>query len=324
MLTDKKKFEKWYLLNGMTFDKIKTMQDAETNFTALDKSLKNILYNRKMSTHDKFIRYTQLFEKYLKLRKELRPNTSINSPGSIEKTNKSESNQKEDFNSSREDSELEEEVDDDDYEEEENNKTLDFSSMIESDGKDSLNETLIQPSNEEYFENDDEGISDSRPGTFVRNPNVSVKSAARELFENDREHEHIQPDEDQLISHNWRGKKYNLKSSMLKKFIEFTKRVEVAYPGVTEVELSDFTDYLVNRRVNIKHPKFDSRRQPPNVSTRKKTKVFSNMKTPKRTKDVLIDEFFRKTKRATSHDKSRLHSEQSGEGLKKLKWFSFK
>lgn len=322
MLTDKKKFEKWYLLNGMTFDRIKTMQDAETNFTVLDKSLKNILYNRKMSTHDKFVRYTQLFEKYLKLRKELRTNTSINPSGTIEKTNKSESNRKEDFNSSSEDSELEEEVGDD-YEEE-NNKTLDFSSMIESDGKDSINETLIQPSNEEYFENDDEEISNSRPGMFVKNPNVSVKSAARELFENDEEHEHIQPDKDQLISHNWRGKKYTLKSSMLKKFIEFTKRVEVAYPGVTKVELSDFTDYLVNRRVNIKHPIFDTRRQAPSVSNRKKAKVFSNMKTPKRTKDILIDDFFRKTKRAKSHDKSRIQTDQSGEGLKKIKWFSFK
>lgn len=339
MTSDNRKFNKWYLMNETTFDKMKSMEDAEKNFSVLDKLMKTILYNKKMNIHEKYIRYTQLFEKYLKLRKgtQVIPSKIIDSGESDgllkNQTNIFESNRKKGHRKLSEifsnrlqnkDSEADEENSTDSEIERNNDKTMDFSSLLLQDEDNELNKAPIipNPPHEEYFESQDEPLN---AGQFVRNPDISVNTTARELFRNNDPDVYMQPVQDMIVHHTWRGKKYSLKASLMKKFIEFTKKVEVAYPGVDEVDISDFSNYLVTKRVKIKNPKFNNRRKIASVSARKKSKVFSVLKTPKNQKDSLMDDYYRKEKRAQLTDKSRMQNNQSGSGvMRKIKWVSIK
>lgn len=71
MTNQNKMLKKMFLLNETSFQKIKDIEDTERNFNALDKHMRAILYNKKLNDHEKLVQYTELLEKYLKLRKQL-------------------------------------------------------------------------------------------------------------------------------------------------------------------------------------------------------------------------------------------------------------
>lgn len=50
---DMQLLNKMYLMSEATIEKIKDVENMERNFTALDKSMKDVLYNKKLNDHEK-------------------------------------------------------------------------------------------------------------------------------------------------------------------------------------------------------------------------------------------------------------------------------
>lgn len=71
MSRDSKLLKKMYLLNESTFSKIKDIEDTERNFNRLDRQMRKILYGKNTSTHNKWLQYSKLLEKYMNLRKQM-------------------------------------------------------------------------------------------------------------------------------------------------------------------------------------------------------------------------------------------------------------
>lgn len=62
--------KKYYLMTDESMKKLREINEAEKQFSTLDQRLKKILYNKRLSGHNKYILYSQLFNKLQQLRAE--------------------------------------------------------------------------------------------------------------------------------------------------------------------------------------------------------------------------------------------------------------
>lgn len=71
MTKETKSLRKMYLLSDTTVQKLKDLDDAEKEFTILDKRMKQILYNKKLPPTTKWMLYNNLLVKYNNLRRQM-------------------------------------------------------------------------------------------------------------------------------------------------------------------------------------------------------------------------------------------------------------
>lgn len=63
---------KYHLMTEESMKKLREIEGAEKQFSAIDKRLKRILYNKQLTGYNKFILYSQLFDKFQQLRQEIK------------------------------------------------------------------------------------------------------------------------------------------------------------------------------------------------------------------------------------------------------------
>lgn len=71
MAKETRLLRKMYLLSDASVQKLKELDDVEKAFTTLDKKMKQILYNKKLSGHTKWLLYSNLLQKYDALRRRM-------------------------------------------------------------------------------------------------------------------------------------------------------------------------------------------------------------------------------------------------------------
>lgn len=79
MAKEVKQLRKYYLLTDESMKKLREIENIEKQFSAVDRRLKKILYNRRLSAHNKYLLYAELFNKLQQLRQNLQ--MKYNTPG---------------------------------------------------------------------------------------------------------------------------------------------------------------------------------------------------------------------------------------------------
>lgn len=71
MAKETKLLRKMYLMSDASIQKLKELDEAEKAFSILDKKMKTILYNKKLSAHTKWMLYSNLLQKYDNMRRQI-------------------------------------------------------------------------------------------------------------------------------------------------------------------------------------------------------------------------------------------------------------
>lgn len=329
MAKDSKLLKKMYLLSESTFQKIKDIEDTERNFTTLDRAMREILYNKKNNTHDKWQKYLNLLNKYIMLRKQLVARHGETTDKKTEdKTQKkvndhSKKNPFDDIDNTNfprlsdvfnTDNTV---VNPNNFqfnntipeEPEPGDKTVDFSKL-------DIPETL-PASTEQYYD------ADGDFGDNVTLPPISATRAAKESLANNHDVSMRDVSENnKIVTIKWKGQIYTVTELLAKNFRTFIKKVEIKYPMARSVQQSDFANYLTNGTVSVQRQ--DVKPFSVDRLARKRKVAIPNLAGNKKPKPSTVDEFFPVTKKPTILRASKLG--QTGSGLKhvKSKWVSFR
>lgn len=324
--TDSKLLKKMYLLNEVTFEKLKDIENTERNFGSLDKAMREILYNKKINNHDKLLLYTNLLNKYLNLRKQLiakHGNTAIKEKVLQKEVKKDEQQTKNPFDTvnltnfprlSNVFKPSDTIVDPDNFQFEHTlgvvpGQNMDFSMAELSEKK------TPSPQKEDLF------VADGEEDQYVNLPATSAASVARKSIAGDVGDVSMR-DADEIVPIEWKGIVYTITKLTEKDFRTFLKKIELKYPKAKRVELKDFTNYLVNGKVSITTLDKETPYKLTAVARKRKTPTTSNL-AEKRKKETSVIDHFRVKKKASSLRTS--VRQQTGKGLKnKIKWKTFR
>lgn len=318
MAKDSKALKKMYLLSESTFQKIKDIEDAERNFSTLDKAMKSVLYNNKISNHKKLTDEVKRLE--------------LKNPFDFDKDNFPRMSAM--FSS-------------DDFQVKEGGDKFHFDSAPLNPNNFQFNHTLpteedkfdkfdsatldqsilqnIQPSpakREEVFASD--GVSDRN----VTLPPMSAQDTARKSIAQENQDVSMRDDtqkDTDFVNYIWKKRAYPVQRMFIPKFQEFLRKIEIKYPTAVRLSTNDFSNYIINGVVEIKsleNPNpFDVKSTIPGQRKRKNATTLTT-KEAKLKKTQMTDHFQeRKVRTATLIKPSKLG--QVGKGLKN-KWISFR
>lgn len=326
MTKDSKVLRKMFLLNESSFQKIKDIDDTERNFDALDKAMRAILYNKKLNTHEKLIKYTDLLEKYLKLRKQLVAKYGENSVKTSLSTQQSNKKEKSvnpfdavnitNFPRLSTLFQTETTVNPENFKFnntmplENNENQLNDVSMFDL-------QSQMQPLTEEYFNTSGEF------GDDVQLPPISSSAAARDSSIGNNTIIEINSLNDK-IKVMWKGLPYTINKRFVKHFNEFTKKIQAKYPFAKSFALSDFVNYVVNKRVSIKSVEEKKLQPPVQRLDRKRKSTVQSTEEAKKKKSSKIDEFYQERKKHNYVLQPSKLDHQLGRGMKPKKWITLR
>lgn len=334
MAKDSKALKKMYLLSESTFQKIKDIEDAERHFSTLDKAMKSVLYNNKISNHKKLTQYTALLDKYMLLRKQLVAKygetevkrREITNPFEFDKDNFPRLSAM--FSTLDTDShKIADKYDKFDTAPlDTNNFQFNHTIPVEDEEKfDKFDTAVLDQSKMKNFQTGQEEIftSDERFDNNVNLPPQSVNNIATQSINQDVTMKDMTDDNPhEFVELIWHKRAYPVQKMFIPKFKEFIKKVKIKYPTAVRMSTTDFSNYLINGRVEIKSLE---RPNPFDIQkTIRKRKSASTLKTieAKQKRTQITDHFpQRKIRTATLVKPSKL--DQVGKGLRK-KWISFR
>lgn len=318
MTKDNRLLKKMFLLNESSFQKIKEIEDTERNFNALDKAMRAILYNKKLNNHEKLMQYTELLEKYLKMRKQLiakygEDSVKSHSIKEEKPTNPFESAVKNNF--PRLSNVFNTTV---------NPEKLKFNNTLPIDGDTNQTNNIsmldiqqnIPKNNEEYFDTSGEF------GDDVQLPPISASSVARESSIGDRTMIDLSSTGNKVVI-NWKGMPYTIDKRFEKNFNVFTKKIQMKYPLAKSFALSDFLNYIVNGSVIVKSIEEKKMKPPVQRLERKRKSATNSTIEEKKMKSVKLDVIYpeRKKQSYVLHP-SKLT--QVGKGFFPKKWITLR
>lgn len=324
MTNQNKMLKKMFLLNETSFQKIKDIEDTERNFNALDKHMRAILYNKKLNDHEKLVQYTELLEKYLKLRKQLLTKYGENTLKTPNEPKKQKQGVENPFDSANMKNfpRLSTIFDSTPTV---NPEVFNFNKTLQLEGNEKQsNDISMVDLHENFPKNTGEYFSTSGEiGDPVQLPPISASAAARESSIGDNTFVDLASLGDK-IKITWKGLPYTIEKRFVKNFNEFTRKVQIKYPLAKSFALSDFVNYVVNGSVIIKSVEKKKLLPPVQRLDRKRKSAVKSTDEIKKLKSSQIDEFYPERKK-NQYVLQPTKFGQTGQGIKpNKKWITFR